>query len=346
MELSEERKRQIIEEFYNSGLSRTEFSRQVGISRKTLYRILKKEETQKINSFPQFFIKNNKKTEEDVFNILSNLVERTKAHNNTQDYSKIKINSKAKTIAIIKAADLHLGGLDVSYEAFIEHYKFLLQEENFYLQLFGDDINIMINHPVVGARHDVLTPNEQCELFSAIIDILLKKGKLLSLCWGNHSSEFSERTIGIDLIKLLVGHKVPYFRGLGYIDLEINGIVYPMAFTHKVRYNSFMNALHGNKRMEQLHAEFFGINRPIAREYITAHTHYPAFSVEGLLPQDRVWFIKVGTFKTNCLYSQRYFGQGRIGCPTVVYHTDQLKHICFPTPWEAYRYMLGHDKKE
>jgi len=37
---------------------------------------------------------------------------------------------------------------------------------------------------------------------------------------------------------------------------------------------------------------------------------------------------------------QSYYGQGRIGCPTVVYYPDRLEHLCFPTPWEANRYML------
>lgn len=115
-----------------------------------------------------------------------------------------------------------------------------------------------------------------------------------------------------------------------------------MAFAHKTRFNSFMNPLHGNKRMEQMHAELFG-ERPIASEYITAHIHFPAHSTEGLLPHQRRHFIKCGTFKTDCTYSQRYFGQGRIGVPTVVYHPDRRESVCFPTPWEAYRYMNGHD---
>ena len=164
------------------------------------------------------------------------------------------------------------------------------------------------------------------------------------MCWGTHTDEFTERSAGFGLVRMLMKNKIPYFRGLGYIDLQIGTQLYPMAFTHQVRFSSFMNQLHGNKRLQQMHAEFFGINRMPCREYITAHTHSPAVSWEGCLPEERVLFIKCGTFKTRCLYSQRYFGQGKIGAPTVVYHPDRLQHLCFPTPWEAATYMRGLEK--
>ena len=213
------------------------------------------------------------------------------------------------------------------------------------MQMFGDDLNMMVMMNVVGARHDILTPEEQCSLLENIVDETLERGKLISMGWGNHSDEFTERKAGFGIVRALMKHKVPYFRGLGYIDLVVGDQTYPMGFAHKVRFNSFMNALHGNKRMEQMHPEFFGANRPIAKEYITAHTHNPAWSCMGCLPEERIYYIKCGTFKTNCLYSQRYFGQGRIGVPTMVYHPDRFEHVCFPTPWEAYRYMNGKDWK-
>ena len=208
-----------------------------------------------------------------------------------------------------------------------------------YLQLFGDDLNLMIMHRTTSARHDGWTPEEQVAWLENFVDECLERGKLLSMCWGNHSDEFTERNAGFGLVRMLMKHKIPYFRGVGYIDLVVGKQTYPMGFTHKMRFNSFMNALHGNKRMQQLHTKYFGLNHPICREYITAHTHEPAVSNEGCLPEDRTWFIKCGTFKTDCLYSQRYFGQGKIGVPTVVYYPDRLEHICLPTPQDALKFM-------
>ena len=281
----------------------------------------------------------------DVLNMLNLLTERTDKHNTDEDYHKVAIATN-KPIAVMKAADLHMGGLDVSYKLILEHYKFLLKADGFYTQFFGDDINMMVMMRIVGARHDILTPNEQVILLESMVDELLQRNKIISMGWGNHSDEFTERSAGFGIVSSLMKYKVPYFRGLGYLDLKVGNYTYPMAFAHKTRFNSFMNPVHGNKRMEQMHVQLFGADRPIAREYITAHTHYPAIAMHGCLPEERIYYIKCGTFKTNCLYSQRYFGQGRVGVPTVVYHPDRFEHVCFPTPWEAYRYMTGKDWKD
>ena len=263
-----------------------------------------------------------------------------------KDYGRVVVETD-RPIAIMKSADWHFGGLDVDYRALREHVRFLLDVPGMYLQLFGDDVNMMCMHRVVSARRDVMTPEEQIAFLESFVHQTVEAGKLISMGWGNHSDEFVERNAGFGIVKLIVGKRVPYFRGLGYLDLVLRNSagdeqVYPMAFAHKTRFHSFMNQLHGNKRMQQLHNEWFP-HRPLAKEYITAHTHNPAWSTEGALPEDRVHFIKCGTFKTDCLYSQRYFGQGRIGVPTVVYHPDRFQHTVLPTPWEAYRYMTGHD---
>lgn len=341
-------KQKLINEFHESGASASQFAREHGIAPSTFREWVRgngstKEEEHETEGHQPIEFGTLPSNRVNVIDELSDLASRTKKNNSLEkDYAKIAIKT-GQPIAVMKGADFHLGGMDVAYESLCDHYRFLLNEERFYLQLFGDDINWMIIHKTVGARHDILTPNQQCNLLSSMVDELVDRNKLLSMGWGNHSDEFTERTSGLSLTKLLCNHKIPYFRGMGYIDLMVGDQTYPMAFTHKTRFHSFMNQLHGNKRLEQMHAEFFGPSRPIAREYITAHTHYPAVSHEGCLPSDRIWFIKVGTFKTNCLYSQRYFGQGRIGVPTVVYFPDRFEHLAFPTPYEAYRYMSGKD---
>jgi len=285
----------------------------------------------------------------DVCDLLSRAATRTAKNPGEadKDYAQVTIQTD-KPIAVMKSADWHFGARDVDYAALLTHVKFLLDVPGFYLQLFGDDLNLMIMHRTVSTRVDIMTPKEQIQFLESFVAAAVEKGKLLSMGWGNHSDEFTERSAGFGIVDLIVNQRVPYFRGLGYLDLTLEPtsgepVTYPMAFAHKTRFSSFMNPLHGNKRMEQMHAELFGINRPIAHEYITAHTHNPAYSTEGALPEQRIHFIKCGTFKTDCTYSQRFFGQGRIGVPTVVYHPDRFEHVCLPTPWEAYRYMQGHD---
>ena len=335
-------------ELHSQGLSQRDIGSQVGLSKSTIGNVVKKhanapQEEPALHRKPQFDITPSNKI--NVLEVLQNLTERTSQHNQKiQDYAKVTIDTD-RPIAVIKAADLHLGGMDVSYEALMTHYRFILERDDFYLQLFGDDINLMIMHKTVAARHDILTPDEQIDLLESIVDELCEKGKLLSMGWGNHSDEFTERVAGFGIVKRLARNKIPYFRGIGYLDLVVGKQTYPMGFAHKVRFNSFMHETHGNRRMEQLHSHFFGADRPICREYITAHTHNPGYSCTGCLPEDRIHYIKCGTYKTNDAYSQRYFGQGKIGIPTLVYHPDRFEHVYFPGPEQAYRYMKGVDFK-
>ena len=289
----------------------------------------------------------------DVLAWVDRAAERVKLHKpkgKARDYHRVVIETDTP-IAVMYTADIHFGGLDVDYQAFRAHVRFLLDVPGFYSQLVGDIANFMIGHKVAATRRDIMEPEEQFEFTHNFLHQLVDAGKLLSANSGNHDDEFSERTVGFGILKVLAAGKVPYFRGHGYLDLVLRNsageeFTYPMGLAHKTRFHSFMNPLHGAKRMEQLHAELFGADRPICRVYVTAHTHYPALATEGLIPQDRIILVKTGTFKTDCTYSQRYFGQGRIGVPTIVFHADRQEHIGFPTPWEAYRYMSGSDYEE
>ncbi|MBN2212281.1 MAG: transposase [Sedimentisphaerales bacterium] len=329
----------ILEDYRQSGESIRTVAGRHNIDESTLRRWIKKSRHIK----PDFCNPPHRKV--DPIKFLHHADQRVGKHQFDQDYTQIRIKTD-RPIAIMKVADIHFGGLDVDYSSLLAHTEFLFNNPHFYIQLFGDDVNLMVMHTMAAARHDGWTPEEQVAWIESFVDECLRRGKIISMASGNHSDEFTERNAGFGIVRAIMKHKVPYFRGLGYIDLKVGRYTYPMAFVHKTRFNSFMNPTHGNKRMAQLHSHFFGVNRKIAREYITAHTHNPAISMEGCLPEERIYYIKCGTFKTNCVHSQRFFGQGRIGVPTVVYHPDRFEHVCFPTPWEAYRYMTGRDWKK
>jgi len=283
----------------------------------------------------------------DVLAWCDRAITRTAGHEPAKDYYRVAIKAR-RPIAVMFSADWHFGGLNVDYVSLRQHYQFLLNEPGFYMSLVGDIGNIMNLHRTAAARRDILTIDEQAEFLHNVIYQTVDAGKLLTVNSGNHDDEFTERSAGFGLLKLMAKGKVPYFRGHGYLDLALQTddgaeVVYPIGLAHKTRFSSFMNPLHGAKRMEQMTSGFFGINRPIPRVFVTAHRHDPAMATEGLTPEDRIIHVACGTFNTDCPFSQRYFGQGRIGVPTIVFHPDRREHVGFPTPWEAYRYMNGHD---
>ena len=283
----------------------------------------------------------------DTMAYLEEAERRTKTRPKTKDYWRIVIETDLP-IAIMKAADFHFGGLDVDYASLKDHIALLLEVPQMYGQFYGDLENYMAQHRNVATRRDVMNPDEQADFDRQFVHDMLDAGKLVSTGDGNHDAEFTERTAGISLKRLLTDRGVPFFRGLGYIDLVLkmsDGTeqTYHQGFVHKSRFYSFMNPVHGAIRMDQLHAHFFGRDRPHCHEYVTAHHHDPAHMTWGLTPEDCVHFVRVGTFKTDCTYSQRFYGQGRIGVPTIVYHPDRHESICLHNPWQAYRYMTGED---
>jgi len=290
-------------------------------------------------------------TEVDLLDTVGRMMRRAATYTKEpdKDYARVVIETD-DPVAVMYSADWHFGGIDVDYAAWHAHLKFLLDEPRFYMSLVGDALNLAITHRVTSARADMMTADEQADFLRTFIRETVERGKLISVTDGNHDAEFTERAAGISLVKLLAEKRVPHFRGLGYCDLVLRHSggteqVYPLALVHKVRFHSFMNALHGNKRMQQMASEFFGPDRPMPRAFVTAHTHNPALLTEGLTPEDRIIHIKTGTFKNDCRYSQRYFGQGKIGVPTIVFHADRFEMVGLPTPQVAWRYMTGEDWK-
>ena len=66
----------------------------------------------------------------DVLETLRGLAERCNAHKKDQDYRKIAIEAD-RPIAVMKTADWHLGGLDISYDSLLAHLEFLWNTPNF-----------------------------------------------------------------------------------------------------------------------------------------------------------------------------------------------------------------------
>ena len=234
--------------------------------------------------------------------ILTDLSNRKRYLSKTKDIADISINVK-HPIAIMLGADWHFGGLDVDYVSLKKHVEFLFNTPNFYLITAGDDINLMtMMNRNVSARAEAMTPEEQVAYLEAFINKCVKEEKILACGWGNHDDEWMEKNAGFSIVKYLTKNKVPYFEAQAYINLKVGSQYYPIMFTHKTRFNSYMNPVHGNKRMQQMQTELFGTEVKPARIILTAHTHNPYYAVEGCLPEDRVILVKTGTFKTKDLY--------------------------------------------
>ena len=229
--------------------------------------------------------------------------------------SKVGITIPVKTdrpVAIMYSSDWHLGSVATNYDEFMRHIDKVLETPNLYMVTVGDEIDNFYRFGTLRPIFDQIMPPElQMDMLRGILKELASQKKILAACWGNHTSEFAERAMGFDVMSQLVANKVPYLGTKGIINLKIGDQTYDNLVTHKSRYSSFLNRLHGNKREFQL-------THP-ARVVVTAHTHVPDFETYYHYGVQN-FLIKCGTFKIDDIHSMRYYGRGVMGTPTLVYH--------------------------
>jgi len=261
----------------------------------------------------------------------------------SQDSAKIRIEVDNHPIAVMYSADWHLGSLAVDYQSFRDHLSFLINNNRFMMALVGDLIENFVQFKTKAPIFAQIIPKERQEqLLKGVFNELTGKRKLLFAASGNHDIEFDERLMGYSPIKRLLQEQIPFFRGQGVAQIIIANekggkeVSFTNAVTHKSRFNSFLNQHHTNQRLYQL---FFPgdvvVSAHLHTPAISNHIHYIDAERMGLGFGGRSWFIRTGTFKTDDTHSQRYFKQGRIGIPTVVYFPDKRQCKAYETPYEA-----------
>lgn len=243
-------------------------------------------------------------------------------------------------IAIAYTADWHLGSASVDYDEWERNISFLMEQDRVYLAVLGDLIdNVARFRTVEPVLNQVMPPKYQRKMLRDIINEMVDAGKLLYATWGNHDWEFSESTVGDSLMDDIY-ERVPSFADTGIAVLQVGDQRYTNLASHLPKYNSAFNRLHGNKQMHRL--EF------PADVVITAHTHAPDFETYttyqdaqelGMGFGGRCIMVKVGTFKTDDIYSKRYYGRPAIMVPTIVYDPRRRDMTVFESAEKAVKYM-------
>jgi hypothetical protein len=260
----------------------------------------------------------------------------------SQDVATIRVTSD-HPIGIVHSADWHLGSMHTSTTEWIRDFKYLLRQDDLYLVSLGDEVDMMQTFRVASARAQLLGVSRQEDLLKWVFDELVDNQKILCAGFGNHDTEFAERCWGSSYSKRVKSDRIPYFNGMGQLILHVGDQTYRGAMVHKTRFHSFLNALHGNIRLQQLHF-------PHAHWIATAHTHNPAYGCFQAFPEAREagldfggdqMLIKCGTYKVDDPYSKRYYGKGTIGNPTLVLHPNSNKQLVFGHPQDAVTYIRG-----
>ena len=259
----------------------------------------------------------------------------------SQEVATVKIDTD-KPVSVCWSSDWHLGSSAVDYHAFDANMRYLLEQPDLYMGVVGDTIeNIVKFRNMLPVGQQIMNKGEQHEFLSAILDEVLHK--MVCYSWGNHDIEFDERTIGVSFVREILKQKkrIPFFNGKGLLRLQVGDQTYTHLIMHYGRFNSTLHPLHSAKRGYEL-------DYP-ADVVVTAHTHQPAHEEAFRYDMARragddfggpVIFIRCGTYKTGSsdMYSNRLFGLGILGIPTVVYYPDKKKAVPFRVAEDAVKF--------
>jgi len=234
-------------------------------------------------------------------------------------------------IAVCFSADWHLGAGATDHETWQRDIDYLLQTPSLYYAIIGDEIeNVRSFMNVKTILDQVLPPDLQRQVLKAVVRELLDYNKLLWTTWGNHSVEFDERVLGESLMDdFLRETGVPHIGGIGLVRLIVGGQMYTILATHKSRFRSYRNALHGAKRMYE--TVFPADLVVVAHDHNPGHeefNHYNMARDMGLSFGGTSYLVACSTYRTlstNDWAARRFpsWGEGVLKRETAVLFPDR-----------------------
>lgn len=217
----------------------------------------------------------------------------------------------SRPICVMHSADWHLGSGATDYTAWQHDMEYVIETDGLYIAIYGDEINNVVTFKSLAAVIEQVIPVPlQRELLAGIVRELLARGKLLYTTWSNHVDEFDERIAGVALVEQIrAAQGVPHLNGMDVVRLQVGAQEYTVLATHKARFRSFLNALHGAKRLYQLvyPADVVVVAHDHTPGY-ESYNHYELAREMGQSFGGQSWLIACSTYKVlGDGWASRYF---------------------------------------
>jgi transposase-like protein len=238
-----------------------------------------------------------------------------------QGETTVKIDTD-EPIVWSPSSDWHLFSYATDHEAFLRYYRKVRDAPHVYGSVHGDETDNFQQafRSAAAVFGQIYPPHVQKHLLAGIYLELAERGKCLWRGWGNHLEDFDDKAVGgaIDRFNELV----PYLKDSGRVHLWVGETEYPINTRHTFPGNSYLNANHGNKRAAR--HDWAG-----ARIIVSGHTHR-GFEMDWFWDDDvRKLALLLPTFKVNCTYSKRWYGQSKLGEPALVLYPKTFKVVPF-----------------
>lgn len=305
---------------------------------------------------PKITFKDKKRGKVDWRRSLADAETNSKRHydmSSSQNSASILINTD-HPIAVCFSSDWHLGSVAVDYKSLQEHVDYILKTKDLFLVTAGDSKdNMILFRGNVATNYQIFSPKEQQILIKEIFRDFWRAGKLLCTGFGNHDVIWEEKALGYSPTAMIKGEYGVYFRGMGLLKLQIGSqkkyTEYQIVMSHRGKGSSQYNQLHGAIKQALMYC-------PEADVSVSAHIHNPAFGhwyghgldeakPELTFPSKERIYVVCGSFKTSDPYAQRYFGQARIGCPTIVFFPHEKLMVPFQSPELAVDFLKSQKSR-
>lgn len=238
----------------------------------------------------------------------------------SQHYASIKVDTK-DVIGVMCFGDQHIGAIGTDYNLFTELTDLILDTPNLYVAVMGDVVEMAIKlRSVAEICAQVLDPELQLDFIESWVNEI--SHKVLWATWGNHESDRNEQAGGTSPVKRILAAKVPYFNGIGHVDLTVGTQLYKIASSHKFSGVTQADASAGCKRYLRL--EF-----PEGDVAMQGDCHRSSISAYHDGGSNRV-AMTGGTLNIKSGFAQRYFSlKTSTAFPVVALWPDKKQAVPF-----------------
>jgi hypothetical protein len=216
----------------------------------------------------------------------------------SQHHATIQVDTPHDSILLLPFSDAHIGSWGTSYAHLVAFTEEVLAHPQVYIGCVGDLVNLAIKlRGVLEVKDDVLPPEMQHNFFESWLNEIAPK--ILFAGWGNHDIQREEDGAGASIHKRMLERRVPYFGGIGHVDLHVGAATYRIATTHRFRGSTGINPLAGHKRYCRFEAQ----DRDIA---IGGDLHRPCYESYYDGEKYRI-ALNCGALQTGSGYAHRFF---------------------------------------
>lgn len=234
-----------------------------------------------------------------------------------------------KPIAIRLMGCLQIGGRHTSHRLIREAFDELGAHERIYAGMFGDEIENFKSGSFAGGRsvmEQSLPVPLQYALWENLFESIAPK-----VLWGmssQHGSMWDEKQglTPAPIKRHYTDRSIPYFDGMGYINLQVGQQTYRLAVAHEFPGNSQYNKLHPHKRaLWQRYPNADLIAQADKHSYAVAEESIYGNEFEaGNRPSQYVHMVQIGTAKIGAdPYTLRGWEPGFFGWPYAVFFPDR-----------------------